>query len=174
MVIKIFYFFIALFSVVMVFLSVQTPYVAELFNGDDSKIATIEMHGIDDYEITNDKITAKFSAKSGERFSNKDVFSDFVADKIFDDLNHTITSKNAELTKNLAVAYGNAHYKNSDNIEYFSDKISYDMQKHVVFSDTNFTMTKGMDKIEGAKIRYEIEKKQTFAKGVKGWFWEKK
>ena len=87
MVIKIFYFFIALFSVVMVFLSVQTPYVAELFNGDDSKIATIEMHGIDDYEITNDKITAKFSAKSGERFSNKDVFSDFVADKIFDDLN---------------------------------------------------------------------------------------
>ena len=48
------------------------------------------------------------------------------------------------------------------------------MQKHIVFSDTNFTMTQGMDKIEGAKIRYEIEKKQTFAKGVKGWFWEKK
>ena len=164
MVIKIFYFFIALFSVVMVFLSVQTPYVAELFNGDDSKIATIEMRGIDDFEITNEKI----------RFSNKDVFKDFRADKIFDDLNHTITSKNAELTKNLAVAYGNAHYKNSDNIEYFSDKISYDMQKHVVFSDTNFTMTQAADRIEGVKIRYEIEKKQTFAKGVKGWFWEKK
>ena len=28
--------------------------------------------------------------------------------------------------------------------------------------------------VDERKIRYEIEKKQTFAKGVKGWFWEKK
>ena len=50
MVIKIFYVAIAIFSVAMVFLSLQDPYLTEAFKKDNT-IANMEMIGINDYEI---------------------------------------------------------------------------------------------------------------------------
>lgn len=171
MVIKIFYFVIALFSVAMVFLSVQTPYVSDIFK-ENSKIAVMEMKDITDYEISPQLIVGEYKAKSGERFKNRDEFSKFKG-RILDDINHTIISDKAQMNGDIITLWKNGHYQNTDNINFYSEKIVYNSKKKFLKSDTNFTMTQDTDKVTGKSVEYDINKKQTKAKGVKGWFQSK-
>ena len=61
MAIRIFYFGIAIFSVMMVILSVQTPYFSDFFKSEID-LAQTEMFDIADYEVTEEKIIAIYEA----------------------------------------------------------------------------------------------------------------
>ena len=167
MVIKIFYVAIAIFSVAMVFLSLQDPYLTEVFKQDEN-IANMEMFGINDYEVSQ-SIISKMSAKSGIRYETYDEFKDFKGVRI-DDINHTLYSKVAIRKDDEIIFKGNANYQNSDNINYNSEEIIYNIKTKIVKSNTPFTMWQNDDKVTGTSIKYDINKKQTNAKGIKAWY----
>ena len=168
MVIKIFYVAIAIFSVAMVFLSLQDPYLTEAFKKDNT-IANMEMIGINDYEIGK-KINLQIIAKSGTRYKNYDEFRDFNGTHLDVDLNHTLSSKTAIRKGDTLTFKGDANYHNSDNINYTSQEIIYNTKKKIVKSDSDFVMWQGEDKVSGKSIVYDINKKQTNAKGIHAWY----
>ena len=84
MVIKIFYVVIAIFSVAMVFLSVQTPYFEEMFK-ENLNVSNLEMQGVRDYQV-GEKISDEFKTKNGIRYKDRDEFYEFDA-VILDDIN---------------------------------------------------------------------------------------
>lgn len=168
MVIKIFYVAIAIFSVAMVFLSLQDPYLTEAFKKDNT-IANMEMIGINDYEI-GEKINLQITAKSGTRYKNYDEFRDFNGTHLEVDLNHTLSSKTAIRKGDILTFKGDANYQNSDNINYTSQEIIYNTKKKIVSSNVPFVMWQGEDRVDGKSIVYDINKKQTNAKGIHAWY----
>ncbi|MBQ9292452.1 MAG: LPS export ABC transporter periplasmic protein LptC [Campylobacter sp.] len=168
MVIKIFYVAIAIFSVAMVFLSLQDPYLTEAFKQDNT-IANMEMNGIRDYEVA-EKVNLQISAKSGTRYKDYDEFNEFNGIHTDGKTNHALRSDIAILKDDILTFKGNANYQNSDNINYNSEEIIYNIKSKIVRSDTPFIMRQGDDNVSGSGIIYDINKKQTNAKGIHAWY----
>ncbi|CZE49244.1 Uncharacterised protein [Campylobacter geochelonis] len=169
MVIRIFYIAIAIFSVAMVILSVQTPYFSDFFK-EDLSVANMEMTKIEDFEVSENKITGKFSSDSGVRYKDRDEFNGFLGEILGDDVNHTLSSKKAIRKNDVLTFFGDAKYKNSDNLNYISDEIIYNTKTKIAQSNMPFVMTQYENKVVGANLKYDLNKKQTFATGVHGWF----
>lgn len=167
MVIKIFYIAVAIFAVAMVFLSLQNPYENDLFKRDIN-LANMQMKGIVDYEVS-EKVSLKLSADTATRYSKKDEFENFKAEMV-DDINHTLTSQKAQIIGDNIKFYQNAKYQNSDGLNYKSEEILYNTKKKIAKSNVPFEMTQNSDKITGKSIEYDLQKKQSKAKGVNGWF----
>ena len=168
MVIKIFYVAIAIFSVAMVFLSLQDPYLTEAFKKDNT-IANMEMIGINDYEI-GEKINLQITAKSGTRYKDYDEFNEFNGIQKDENSTHILRSNIAIRKDDELIFKGNANYQNSDNINYNSEEIIYNIKSKIVRSDTPFIMRQGDDNVSGSSIIYDINKKQTNAKGIHAWY----
>ena len=168
MVIKIFYVAIAIFSVAMVFLSLQDPYLTEAFK-EDNTIANMEMIGIKDYEV-GENIQMQIDAKSGTRFKTYDEFYNFNGVHNDGDINHTLRSNIVVRKDDRLIFSGDANYKNSDDIHYTSQEIIYDTKAKIVKSDKHFIMWQNDDKVSGHSIVYDINKKQTNAKGIHAWY----
>jgi len=169
MVIKIFYFAVAIFAVAMVILSVQTPYVSDIFK-EDAKIAVIEMNGVTDYQISSEQVLGKFDATSGKRFKKHDEFENFHGIYLGEDVNHTLKSKKATIKGKVITLQNDAKYSNSDDINYTSSKIIYNSKTKIINSPKEFRLTQNQDIVIGNNATYDMNKKQTFAKGVHGWF----
>lgn len=168
MVIKIFYVAIAIFSVAMVFLSLQDPYLTEAFKQDNT-IANMEMNGIRDYEVA-EKVNLQISAKSGTRYKDYDEFNEFNGIQKDQNLTHILRSNIAIRKDDELIFKGNANYQNSDNINYNSEEIIYNTNSKIVSSNVPFVMWQGEDRIGGKSIVYDINKKQTNAKGIHAWY----
>lgn len=168
MVIRIFYFAVAIFSVAMVFLSLQSPYLSELFDHNVS-VANMQMNGVVDYEV-EEKIIGKYRADSVIRYKNSDNFVNF-SGFFVDDLNHTLSSKEVIKKGDILLFKKEAKYHNSDDLNYVSDEIIYNAKSKILESKVPFVMTQKSDKITGQSVRYDMNKKQTNVKGVRGWVW---
>ena len=78
MVVKIFYFVVAIFSVVMIFLAAQDPYLANVLK-IDTKISNMQINDVIDYEINSTKISGVYEADELNRYNDKDEFLSFKA-----------------------------------------------------------------------------------------------
>ena len=168
MVIKIFYIVIAIFSVAMVFLSVQTPYFEEMFK-ENLNVSNMEMQGVKDYQV-GEKISGEFRAKNVIRYKDRDEFYEFEA-VINDDMNHTMSSQTATKKGDNIKFNGDAHYQNSDNFDYKSEEIIYNQKTKIVRSDVPYTLTQGENKVTGDKISYDTKNKKTNSKGIHAWYY---
>ncbi|PSM51827.1 lipooligosaccharide transport system, periplasmic component LptC [Campylobacter blaseri] len=169
MVIRIFYVAIAIFSIAMVILSVQAPYLSEFFK-NELEIASIEMEGIIDYEVNNEIILSSFEAQKGIRYSTRDEFFNFIGKNIDKDTNNTLTANKAIYKGDIITFIDNAIYLNSDNLQYKSDEIVYNSKEKTIKSDKPFVAMQDDKKVIGSSVIYDLNKKQTFAKGVNAWF----
>ncbi|NLK66804.1 MAG: LPS export ABC transporter periplasmic protein LptC [Campylobacteraceae bacterium] len=169
MALRVFYFGIAIFSVAMVILAVQTPYFGDFFK-EELDIASLEMEKIIDYEVTPAKITSKYEAKKGVRYSNKDEFINFVGHTIDDDVNHTMSSNIAVLQGDEVWFIDDARYSSSDAFNYISDEIVYNRVTKIVTSNKPFTLWQYENNVTGLTIKHDLKTKQTFATGVHGWY----
>ncbi|MSN96016.1 LPS export ABC transporter periplasmic protein LptC [Campylobacter sp. FMV-PI01] len=168
MAIRIFYIAISIFSVAMVFLSLQTPYFRDFFKSN-LEIASMEMIDIVDYGITPDIVNSKYTAKKGVKFKDRDEFYDFRG-QILGDFNHTLSSKKALYKNNTITLFDDVKYSNSDGLNYLSDEIIYNTKTKIVKSQNQFLMLKGENNITGKNLVYDLNKKQSFAKEVKAWY----
>lgn len=167
MVIKIFYIVIAIFCVTMVILSVQSPYLSDDFKRDLS-IANMEMNNIIDYEVSQ-SVTGKFTSDKGTRYNDRDEFENFYGQIFEKDTNHTLKSNKARYKKDIVTFSGKATYTNTDDLNYISEEIIYNLKTKVAQSDKPFVMTQNNDKITGKNLKHILATKQTFAKGVHAW-----
>lgn len=169
MALRIFYFGIAIFSVAMVILAVQTPYLSDFFK-DELDIASLEMHTIIDYEVDEQIVSGKYEADKGVRYSNKDEFINFTGFVVGEDINHTLSSDLAIYEGDEIHFINNARYYSSDAFNYTSDEIIYNTATKIVLSNKPFTLWQYENNVTGLTIKHDLNTKQTFATGVHGWY----
>ncbi len=170
MVIKIFYFTIAIFSVCMVFLMLQNPY-EEIITKNDIKIANTVIYNITNYESNETGIIRIYQAKNVKRYKDKDEFSDFYA-QILDDTNSTLNSKKVISRKNILEFLDDVIYKNTDNLKINSKLVLYDLKDKNLTIPRKFKITQNQNKIVGKNLIYDTQNKQIYAKKVKLWYLE--
>ncbi|MFL1706346.1 LPS export ABC transporter periplasmic protein LptC [Campylobacter sp. MOP7] len=173
MVIKIFYFVISIFSVAMVYLTIQDPYHSD-FLKPDKNIANMRMGNVVDYEINSTLISGRYEAQSWNRYSDRDEFVMFKAQILKDDLEHNLSSINAMHKSNVFLFKNNVNYINSDRVNFKSEEAKYDINKKILSSTVPFVITQNSDKITGNNVTYDVNSKKIYAKGIKAWIEEKR
>ena len=168
MVIKIFYVVIAIFSVAMIFLASSDPYFAEQFKVD-AKQANTKAFGVVDREINATTVSAVYEASEVNRFDYFDEFLNFKGEILRGNQKHDISSNKAILDGEILKFVGDARYENNESLNFSSQEIIYNTKSKVVASDVPFIMTQNGDKITGESGSYDLDKKQTQAKGLKAW-----
>ncbi|WP_172201851.1 LPS export ABC transporter periplasmic protein LptC [Campylobacter sp. RM16188] len=173
MVIKIFYFVISIFSVAMVYLTIQDPYHAQSIKPDNS-IASMKINDVIDYELNSTIINARYEADEWNRYSDKDEFLSFKAEIIKDNKEHNLTSDKAFYQNDTIKFKGNVDYISSDGLKFVSDEVVYDIKSKLAVSDTSFVMTQNGDKVVGDALVYDTNLKRTYVKGIRAWIEEKR
>ncbi|ASM40650.1 LPS export ABC transporter periplasmic protein LptC [Campylobacter sp. RM12327] len=168
MVIKIFYFVIALFSVSMALIAFQSPYLKQI-SKIEVGIASMQMNGIKNYEINSSGINGLYEATKALRINDDDYFYDFKGKILRDDTVHNLRSDEGIYKKDEVIFKKNAFYENSNNLNFSSQEIIYDIKSGIVKSDVDFVATQNKDKIIGKSVKYDTKNKQIYAKGVHSW-----
>ena len=171
MVIKIFYFVLALFSVSFVFLIVETPYDLS-YEKDDIKIAHTQVFDVKNIDANETSVFGEYTAKKVVRFDDRDEIEGFEA-KYIDDMGlHILSADKAVIIDKNITLKGNAHYRNpNQNIDYKSQSIAY--SKKILKSNTNFTLQTATSKVIGSNLQYDLQNKTIKANKVKSWVTQK-
>ena len=172
LVVKIFYFVVAIFSVVMIFLAAQDPYLANELK-IDAKISNMQINDVVDYEINATKISGIYEADELNRYNDRDEFLDFKAKILRGNLRHFLSSDKAISQNDEIIFQKNANYENNDSLRFISDEVIYGTKTKIVRSETNFTVTRNGDRALGESGSYDLVKKQTQIKGLRAWVEEK-
>lgn len=173
MVVKIFYFVIAIFSVAMVFLASSDPYYSEQFKRDLS-VANMQVNQIVDYEINATKISGKYEADRLNRYANKDEFLNFKASVLRQNLEHNLSSQTAIYQGDEMKFLKDVRYENNESLKFSSDELIYNQKAKIAKTTSDFVATKNHDKVIGKSLEYDIGNKQTKAQGVKAWVEQKR
>lgn len=173
MVIRIFYFVIAIFSVAMVYLTIQDPYYSQSIKPDNS-IASIKINDVIDYELNSTTVKGRYEADEWNRYSDRDEFLSFKAEVIKDSKEHNLSSDKAFYQSDTLKFKGNVDYLSSDGLKFVSDEVIYDIKGKIVVSDTSFVMTQNSDKVTGDALVYDTRLKRTYIKGIRAWVEEKR
>lgn len=168
MVIKIFYFLIALFSVSMALIAFQSPYLTQI-SKMNIDISDMQMNVVQNYEINSSGINGYYEASKVVKISNDNYFYDFNAMILRSDVMHTLSSDEGIYKKDEIVLKKNALYKNNNDLNFASQKIIYDTKNKIVKSDVEFVATQNGNKIIGKSVKYDTKNKQIYAKGVHSW-----
>ena len=168
MVVKIFYFVVAIFSVVMIFLAAQDPYLANVLK-IDTKISNMQINDVIDYEINSTKISGVYEADELNRYNDKDEFLSFKAKILRGNLKHFLSSDKAISQNDEIIFQKNANYENNDSLRFISDEVRYGTKTKIVRSEANFTLIRNNDKALGESGSYDLGKKQTQVKGLRAW-----
>lgn len=167
MVIRIFYLAIAVFSVAMVILNMQAPYLRDFFK-DEIIIANMEMNDIIDYELAQN-VDMKIISDNGVRYNDRDEFKNFYGEMYASDTNHTLRSDIAIHKDGVLTFVGNVKYKNDDNLTYDTQELIYDTKSKIATSNKPYIATRNQDKVIGESLKYDLNTKQSFSKGVHAW-----
>ena len=168
MVVKIFYFVVAIFSVVMIFLAAQDPYLANVLK-IDTKISNMQINDVIDYEINSTKISGVYEADELNRDNDKDEFLDCKAKVSRGNLKHFLSSDKAISQNDEIIFQKNANYENNDSLKFISDEVIYNTKTKIVRSEANFTLIRNNDKALGESGSYDLGKKQMQVKGLRAW-----
>lgn len=168
MAIKFFYAIVAIFSVFMAFLMVQTPYVSQEVV-DDFSLSSMQGNNIVSFELNSSQIFANHNARQVIRFKDKDEFYGYFGIYFDEKMEHNLSSNFVEYRGKIAKFKDNVVYKNSQNLICKSDEMIYDLNKKIIKSDLPFVAFQNRHKIEGNNVIYDIKSKILNANGVKAW-----
>ncbi|WP_297575327.1 LPS export ABC transporter periplasmic protein LptC [uncultured Campylobacter sp.] len=168
MVLKVFNFFVILFTISMIYLVFQTPYEGDFFV-KEPEVALIQIDDFKDFELDENSVFGYIEAKSAIRYKDKDELSDVYIVRL-DDINHSLSSKKATFANDILTFYGDALYKNSDNLTFASEQIVYDLTKKEISSPVSYLMKQGKNRVVGDSIKYETDDKKIYSKGIKSWY----
>ena len=158
----------AIFSVVMIFLAAQDPYLANVLK-IDTKISNMQINDVVDYEINSTKISGVYEADELNRYNDKDEFLDFKAKILRGNLKHFLSSDKAISQNDEIIFQKNANYENNDSLKFISDEVIYNTKTKIVRSEANFTLIRNNDKALGESGSYDLGKKQMQVKGLRAW-----
>ena len=170
MVIKLFGFLIALFSIIFLILSIQDPYFIDI-KSYSINFKNIEANNLIASELNSTSTKSVFKADVWIRYKEKDVFKDFI--NINKDYN--ISANNLEIfynDENKLFLSGNVFYINNDNIKINSDEVYYYTDSKILKSYSGFKAYINDDLIVGDTLDYDIKDKILKVKDIKGWLQE--
>ncbi|NLC28696.1 MAG: LPS export ABC transporter periplasmic protein LptC [Campylobacteraceae bacterium] len=148
--------FMGAFMSILFFLLVQEPYALN-FKSFDNSIAHIEMHIVQDYEITTKGVSSIFHAKRAMRFQDRDEF--YEVDGIFkkDAFVNTLQANKAIMKGEDIELVGDVYYVRSDDNTFKSEQANYNKTTKILSGDTFFVATFGKHESEGEGFEYQTE-----------------
>lgn len=173
MVIRVFYFVVSIFSVAMVYLSMQEPYENHTLKPDAS-IAGMMINDVIDYEINKEMIKARYEADEWNRYQDRDEILKFKTEFIRDGLEHNASSDKVVHKNDVLNFNGNFRYTNAKGLKFASEEVIYDLKAKIASSSTPFVLFDGSSKVMGDSIIYDTIMKTTYAKGIRAWIEEKR
>lgn len=154
-----------IFIVITLFLLIQDPYFAQLAK-DDSKVATIQMNKIKDYEI-NSEIIRISTANKAMRFKNEDRLNSVQMLLKKDGYIYSIKSDLATFKDNIATLKKNVILARSDGATFKTSKVSYDTKSKILSSNKSFVLDEATINIIGDTFSYDMDKKNIDISNIK-------
>ncbi|MCR8678921.1 MULTISPECIES: hypothetical protein [Campylobacter] len=169
--IRIFYFAVAIFSISVVVLMLQSPYDIKA-NINNIKVANMQADEVISYEMNATDIYANFISSSVIAYDDYNKFINPNVTFIHKD-KHNINAKEAIYKDNNITFINEVKYINLiTNLRYNSNEIIYDNSTKILLSNLPFELLQNSDKILGNSVIYELDNNYITAKGVRGWFYK--
>lgn len=150
---------------------VQMPYDISLT--PQIGIANMQAKDVEGYELNSTLIFSRYEVKNAIRYNDRDEFLGFKANYVQNGNFHTISARKALLQGNVVTLSGDVIYTNSDNLDFQSNLVSYDLKMKTLTSILPFIITQGGNKITGKSAVYDMENKKLYASEVSGWMQRK-
>lgn len=165
MAIKIFGILMALFALVLVFLSTQDLYSIEIEQKaiDFNNIEAFELYA---YELNASEVKANYQALKWLRYESRDLFDEI---KVFtQDFN--LSSKEALVVDKNITFNGDVLYNDINDTKISTQRLFYDGLNKNAYTDTEFKAYKGANLLVGKELDYDLDDKILHIKGkVKAW-----
>lgn len=167
--IRIFYFFITLFSVSVVFSMLDSPFEFSI-DKNNIGIANMQANKIQIMELNASKTYAKYGAQNIMRYKNQDIANNFWALYAPDTELHELSADQASLDGNITTLKGNAIYQNkTSGLKYSSNKLVFDKQNKILTAPEPFDVEQNTSKMHALSGKYDLKTKQMQANMVQGW-----
>lgn len=164
MAIKIFSVLMGLFSLTLVFLSVQDFYFLDIKPyGIDFK--NVEANTLSVYELNSTQVKANYNASQWTRYQNKDIFS---AVRVFG-FDYNISANELTLAGAIIELSGKVHYEDINQTRIDAQRLTYDKKKENLSTRTDFTAYRGNNILKGNALSYDLPSKELSIRGVKAW-----
>ncbi len=165
MVVKVLYYVLSIFVIVVFFLFFQEPYLLDL-SKVNTEFANVEMDGVRDVEMNEERIFRVFRAKKVLRYPSKDVV-EFVNMDIYEDgLVYNIKGNRAVYKDGVVRADGNVFVHRNDGMYIKTEKLSFDTKKKLISSDSPFVYGSDFLYAHGKRFSYDVDKKYLKIKDI--------
>ena len=162
--IKIFAVLMGLFSLALVFLSVQDFYFIDIKPyGVDFK--NVEAKTLSVFELNSSGVKANYNAATWTRYQDKDIFN---AVRVFG-FDYNLSANELALTNGLVELGGNVHYEDINKTSIDTQKLIYDKKKENLSTRADFTAHRGSNILKGNALSYDLLTKELSIRGVKAW-----
>lgn len=164
MAIRIFAVLMALFSLALVFLSVQDFYFIDIKPyGIDFK--NIEANALSAYELNSSQIKTHYNSSQWTRYQDKDLFSD-VRVLGFD---FNVSANKLILIGPAVKLSGNVFYEDINQTRIQTHNLLYDKKREILSTQNDFTAYKNNNILKGNALSYNLLTKELKIQGVKAW-----
>jgi len=167
--IRIFYFFITLFSVSVVFSMLDNPFEIDIDKNNIS-IANMQANNVQIIELNTSKTYAKYGAQNITRYKEQDIASKFWALYAPDSELHELSADQASLEGNITHLQGNAKYQNkTSGLKYSSNSLIFDKESKILTAPEPFDIEQNTSQMHASSGKYNLTTKKMHANGVQGW-----
>lgn len=164
MAIRIFAVLMALFSLSLVFLSVQDFYFIKIQPyGIDFK--NIQANKLSAFELNSTQIKAHYNALEWTRYQNKDIFSRV---RVFG-YDFNVSANELALIKSIVELSGNVLYEDINQTRIEAKKLVYDKKRENLSTKNEFIAHKNNSILKGNTLSYNLDSKELRIQGVKAW-----
>lgn len=163
--VRIFAVLMGLFSLTLVFLSLQEFYLID-FKPPSVDFKNIEANKLDIFELNASSTKANYQAASWQRYLDKDIFNKvFVYGFDFNASTNTLV-----LTQNGTTLQGNVRYADDNGTRVETQRLFYDNKKKILSTKSDFKVYRKDNLLTGTAFDYNVPKKVLKIQGVKAWF----
>lgn len=164
MAIKIFSVLMGLFSLTLVFLSVQDFYFIDSKPyGIDFK--NVEANNLSAFELNSSITKANYKASQWTRYQDKDIFS---VVRVFG-FDYNLSAKELKLAGDITQLSGNVLYEDINQTRIEAQRLNYDKKKEILSTRAEFSAYRGDNILKGNALSYDLQKKELNIRGVKAW-----
>lgn len=164
MAIKIFAVLMGLFSLTLVFLSVQDFYFLDI-KPYSIDFKNVEANKLSAYELNSTQVKANYNASQWTRYQNKDIFN---AVRVFG-FDYNLSANELALVSGAIELSGKVHYEDINQTRIDAQKLIYDKKKENLSTRSDFTAYKGNNILKGSALSYDLPSKELSIRGVKAW-----
>lgn len=167
MAVKLLYYFIFTFLGIFLFLMVQEPYLIEKPKAQENQ-ANIKLFMATNYSIDKQGVNSVIKAQRAYRYDTYDVFEHITMERLKEPgFLEEVQANKGRLEGSELMLSGDVEYQNSDNVDFTSQEVHYNLDTKVARSDEAFVLKDKKTVVHGNALIYESKEGKIYAQNIK-------